>query len=48
MSSTLIAIIGFVYLVVAADLMIKGQIGLGLSFVGYSIGNAGLWLATRS
>lgn len=42
MSAWLIAIIGVVYAVVAADLIIKGNIGLGIAFVGYAIGNVGL------
>ena len=47
MSSYLIAIIGFVYLAVAVDLFLKGQIGLSISFVGYSLGNLGLWMVTK-
>ena len=48
MASWLIAIIGVVYLVVAVDLFIKGNIGLGVSFIGYSLGNVGLWIATKN
>lgn len=47
MSAWLIAIIGVVYAVVAADLLIRGSIGLGIAFVGYSIGNVGLYLAAK-
>jgi hypothetical protein len=47
MSSWLIWIIGIVYLVVAVDLFRKGQVGLGLAFIGYFIGNCGLGLAAR-
>lgn len=47
MSSWLIATIGVVYLIVAADLFYKGQIGLGISFIGYALGNVGLCLATK-
>jgi hypothetical protein len=47
MSATLIAIIGVVYAVVAADLLWRGNIGLGIAFIGYSIGNAGIYLATK-
>lgn len=47
MSAWLIAIIGVVYAVVAADLLIRGNIGLGIAFVGYSIGNVGLYLAAK-
>jgi hypothetical protein len=48
MSSTLIAIIGVVYAVVAADLLRVGNTGLGIAFIGYSIGNVGLYLAART
>jgi hypothetical protein len=47
MSSWLIAIIGFVYLLVAADLFRKGQIGLGIAFLGYALGNVGLFLEAK-
>jgi hypothetical protein len=47
MSATLIATIGVVYAVVAADLLWRGNIGLGIAFIGYSIGNVGLYLATK-
>jgi len=42
MSGWLIAAIGVVYAVVALDLKRSGNIGLGIAFVGYSIGNVGL------
>lgn len=42
MSAWLIAIIGGVYAVVAFDLIRSGNVGLGIAFVGYSIGNIGL------
>jgi hypothetical protein len=45
MSAWLIAVIGVVYLVVSVDLLIKGQTGLGIAFIGYAIGNVGLTLA---
>lgn len=48
MSTWLIAVIGVVYLGVAADLIIKGNIGLGIAFVGYSIGNVGLYIAAKA
>lgn len=47
MAPTLIAIFGVGYLVIAFDLIIRGQTGLGIAFIGYSIGNAGLFLAAR-
>lgn len=48
MSSTLIAIIGFVYLGVSVDLMLKGNTGLSIAFLGYALGNVGLCLETMS
>ena len=48
MSSWLIAILGGVYAVVAADLLWRGNIGLGIAFIGYSIGNVGLYLAAKA
>jgi hypothetical protein len=47
MSSWLIAVIGVVYLVVAVDLYIKGQVGLSIAFLGYSLGNVGLFMEAR-
>jgi hypothetical protein len=44
MSSILIAIIGVVYTVVAADLLYKGNTGLGIAFIGYALGNVGLYM----
>ena len=47
MSSWLIAVIGVVYLFVAVDLYSKGQIGLSIAFLGYSLGNVGLFMEAR-
>lgn len=47
MSAYLIAVIGVVYLVVAVDLLLKGQFGLGIAFIGYSLGNVGLYIAAK-
>jgi hypothetical protein len=47
MSSWLIACIGVVYTIVAIDLLRKGQVGLGIAFIGYAIGNVGLFLEAR-
>jgi hypothetical protein len=47
MSSWLIATIGVVYLFVAVDLFIKGQVGLGIAFIGYALGNVGLYLVSK-
>lgn len=47
MSANLIAFIGVVYLVVSVSLLIEGKVGLSVAFLGYSIGNVGLYLAAR-
>jgi hypothetical protein len=44
MSAWLIAIVGVVYAVVAIDLIVKGNTGLGIAFVGYALGNIGLYM----
>lgn len=47
MSAFLIWGVGIVYLIVAVDLLIRGNWGMGLAFVGYFIGNVGLGLAAK-
>ena len=47
MAAWLIAIIGVVYAVVAADLLRVGNTGLGIAFAGYAFSNVGLYLAAR-
>lgn len=42
MSAWLIAAIGVVYTLVAIDLLLKGNTGLGIAFIGYAVGNIGL------
>jgi hypothetical protein len=44
MSAWLIGIIAFIYLIVAFDLIIKSQYGLGITFIGFFLGNLGLCL----
>jgi|TARA_R110000868_G_scaffold110882_1_gene299867 hypothetical protein len=44
MSAWLIAIVGVVYAVIAVDLLYKGNIGLGIAFIGYALGNVGLYM----
>jgi hypothetical protein len=45
MSSTTILIIGAVYLYIACDKAYRGELGLGIAFLGYAIGNVGLYIA---
>jgi len=47
MASWLIAGIGVVYLLVAVQLLVEGKIGLGIAFLGYSLGNVGLYIAAK-
>jgi len=47
MSSYLIWAIGVVYLWVAIEQITKGNVALGISFVGYFIGNIGLGLVAK-
>jgi hypothetical protein len=47
MASWLIAGIGVVYLLVAVQLLVEGKIGLGIAFLGYALGNVGLYIAAR-
>lgn len=47
MASWLIAGIGVVYLLVAVQLLVEGKIGLGVAFLGYALGNVGLYIAAK-
>jgi hypothetical protein len=47
MSAWLIAFIGVVYAFVAINLMLTGKTGLGIAFVGYALGNVGLFMEAR-
>jgi hypothetical protein len=46
MSSWLILAIAMIYLVIAFDLLIKGQTSMGITFIGFCLGNFGLYLQT--
>jgi hypothetical protein len=46
MNAELIGIIGLVYLYVGVDFILKGQVGMGISFLGYALGNVGLVIVT--
>jgi hypothetical protein len=47
MSEWLIAACGFAYLLTAADLALRGQYGLALTFAAYALANVGLWLSMK-
>ena len=46
MNAYLIGFIGIVYLIVAIQFFMKGQVGMGVSFIGYALGNVGLVMVT--
>lgn len=47
MASWLIAMIGVVYTIVAIQLLVTGKVGLGIAFIGYALGNVGLFMEAR-
>lgn len=47
MAPKLILFVGAIYCWVAVDLYFAGKVGFAVAFVGYAIGNAGLWMASR-
>ena len=47
MSSTLIAIIGFVYLYIAGENIYNNNWPVGLMFFGYAFANVGSYLLTK-
>lgn len=47
MAAWLIAFIGVVYAVVAVSLFLDGKPGLGIAFVGYALGNVGLYAVAK-
>jgi hypothetical protein len=47
MAAWLIAGIGIVYLIVAVDLFVRGNWGLGIAFLGYAFANVGLYMSAK-
>lgn len=47
MSKTLILAVGAVYLAIAVDQWIKGEKGMALAWLGYSLANCGLAMAAK-
>jgi len=47
MAHWMIAGVGCVYLYVAFDLMAQGKTGLAITFVGYALGNLGLYMVSK-
>lgn len=48
MSAWLIACIGVVYFFIGCELLFKGNVGLAISFFGYSLGNVGLFMVAKA
>jgi len=46
-SGTLIAITGAIYLYVAVEQLLKGNVNMGIVYLGYSFSNVGLYLLAR-
>lgn len=47
MSGWLIAGVGAVYVVVSAELFLKGRVDMSIMFGGYAIAQIGAWMAAR-
>lgn len=47
MSSWLIAGIGLIYLYIAVEQALKGNVGMGITYLGYALGNVGLCMLAR-
>ena len=46
MSPWLIVLVGLIYLAISAEQLTKGHVGLGVMYLGYAIGNVGLYMVT--
>lgn len=46
MSPWLIVVTGLIYLAISAEQLTKGHLGLGIMYLGYAIGNVGLYMVT--
>jgi hypothetical protein len=44
MSSWLIILTGLIYLYIAAEQSFRGNVGMGICYFGYAVGNIGLYL----
>jgi hypothetical protein len=47
MSSWLIVLVGFIYLYIAIEQGIKGNIGMAICYFGYAFGNVGLYMLAK-
>lgn len=48
MSAPLIALVGVIYLYIAAESFLRGNSSLAIVFAGYAFSNVGLWMAARA
>jgi hypothetical protein len=46
-SPLLIACVGFVYLYIAIEQYMKGNIGMSITYFGYALGNVGLYMLAQ-
>lgn len=44
MSSWLIALTGIIYLYIAIEQGVKGNVGMAVCYAGYAFANVGLWM----
>lgn len=44
MSRPLIVLVGLVYAYIAAEMAVRGNVGLSIMYGGYAMGNVGLWI----
>lgn len=47
MSAWLIAAVGVVYAYVSGESFFKGNLGMGIAYAGYALGNVGLYLLAK-
>jgi len=48
MSSNLIIVTGLIYLWIAIENLLKGSMGMAITYLGYSLGNVGLFLLAKT
>lgn len=48
MSAWLIAAVGLAYAYVSGDSFYRGQVGMGIAYAGYALGNIGLYMLAKS
>lgn len=47
MSGPLILLVMVIYAIVSVDQFLRGNVGMGIAWAGYSVSNIGLYLASR-